>query len=555
MSPEALIKLAKSRGIEMLGIADINNSTGVMDFVKACDKEGLRAVAGIEFRDGNRFLYTGVARNNEGFRELNEFLSEYRLKKVDLPERPPLLQNCYVIYPFEGLQPSRLRDNEYIGVRPSDSGRLLSSPLRNKQSKLVVRNPVSFTGRSSFELHRHLRAIDNNTLLSKMDPSLMGSPDEVFLPDDEVLKAFEYYPDILRNTEKMMADCHIEFDFHSIKNKKTFTGSLYDDKILLEKLAMDGMEYRYGKKNKEAVARVKHELDLITRLGFASYFLITWDIIRYSMSRGYYHVGRGSGANSVVAYCLRITDVDPIDLNLYFERFINPRRSTPPDFDIDYSWRERDDVQDYIFKRYGRKHTALLGAMSTFKGRSIYRELGKVYGLPKAEIDRLVHHPDDPEGKNHITEKIHSLSGMMAGFPNMRSIHAGGILISEEPICTYTALDMPPKGFPTTQWDMYVAEDIGFEKLDILSQRGIGHIRECAEIVAENRGIKVDVHQVDKFKKDPKIKELLGVGRPMDVFMWKVLLCAACLRNSNATTTCGWWQPAPLYVPGWPNQV
>ncbi len=518
MSPEALVKLAKNKGAEILGIADINNSTGVMDFVKACDEEGLHPIAGIEFREGNRFLYTGIAQNNEGFRELNEFLSEHRLNKTPLPERPPVLPNCYVVYPFEGIKPDKLRGNEYIGIRPSDSGRLLSSPFRHKQSKLVVRNPVTFAGSSGYELHRNLRAIDNNILLSRLDPSHMARPDEMMLSHDELLKAFEHYPDILRNTERMMAECHIEFDFHSIKNKKTFTGSLYDDKVLLEKLAMDGSEYRYGKKNKEAEARVRHELGLITRLGFASYFLITWDIIRYSMSRGFYHVGRGSGANSVVAYCLNITDVDPIDLNLYFERFINPRRSTPPDFDIDYSWRERDDVQDYIFKRYGRKHTALLGAMSTFKGRSIYRELGKVYGLPKAEIDRLVHHPDDAEGKNVITDRIHALSGMMAGFPNIRSIHSGGILISEEPICAYTALDMPPKGFPTTQWDMYVAEDIGFEKLDILSQRGIGHIRECADIVAENRGIKVDVHRVDKFKKDEKIKDLLRRGETNGCF-------------------------------------
>lgn len=502
----------------MLGIADINNSTGVIDFVKACNEAGIHPLAGIEFREGNKYLYTGVARNNEGFRELNEFLTEHRLNKKSLPGQPPVLLNCYVVYPFEGLYPPKLRDNEFIGIRPADTGRLLSSPLRSRQSKLVVRNPVSFSGKAGFELHRHLRAIGNNTLLSKLDPSLMARPDEIMLPHDEVLKAFEYYPDILRNSEKMMAGCHIEFDFHSIKNKKTFTGSLYDDKVLLEKLAMDGLEYRYGKNNKEAEARLRHELQLITRLGFASYFLITWDMIRYSMSRGFYHVGRGSGANSVVAYCLKITDVDPIDLNLYFERFINPRRSTPPDFDIDYSWRERDEVQDYIFKRYGRKHTALLGAMSTFKGRSIYRELGKVYGLPKAEIDRLVHHPDDPEGKNSITGRIHSLAEMMAGFPNLRSIHAGGILISEEPICAYTALDMPPKGFPTTQWDMYVAGDIGFEKLDILSQRGIGHIRECADIVAENQGISVDVHQVNKFKKDEKVKDLLRHGETNGCF-------------------------------------
>jgi DNA polymerase III alpha subunit len=158
---------------------------------------------------------------------------------------------------------------------------------------------------------------------------------------------------------------------------------------LLRKLALDGLAYRYGKHHKEAHRRVAHELEIIDKLGFSSYFLITWDIIRYSMSRGFYHVGRGSGANSIVAYCLRITDVDPIELDLYFERFINPKRSTPPDFDIDYSWKERDQVLDYIFKRYGHEHTALLGTSSTFRDRSMIRELGKVLGLPKAEIDLL----------------------------------------------------------------------------------------------------------------------------------------------------------------------
>ena len=189
-----------------------------------------------------------------------------------------------------------------------------------------------------------------------------------------------------------------------------------------------------------------------------------------------------AGQIQLVAYCLKITNVDPINLNLYFERFINPKRSTPPDFDIDYSWKERDEVLDYIFKRYGDRHTALLGTMSTFRGKSIVRELGKVHGLPKEEIDSLINNPSAPENRNAITGR-YLTSGKIADFPNMRSIHAGGILISEDPITCYTALDMPPKGFPTTQWDMYVAEEIGYEKLDILSQRGIGHIKESAEII------------------------------------------------------------------------
>jgi error-prone DNA polymerase len=278
------------------------------------------------------------------------------------------------------------------------------------------------------------------------------------------------------------------------------------------------MQYRYGPKNTEAQRRIKHELEVIDKLGFSSYFLITWDIVRYTMSRGFYHVGRGSGANSIVAYCLKITDVDPIELDLYFERFINPKRTSPPDFDIDYSWKDRDEVQDYIFKRYGREHTALLGTISTFKDRSILRELAKVRGLPKEEIDQLVDHPGDKTNRNHITEELFQIGNLIVNFPNIRSVHAGGILISEEPITFYTALDMPPKGLPTTQWDMYVAEKLRFEKLDILSQRGIGHINECTEIVLQNKKEKIDVHRVAEFKRDPEVNRKLHSGEAIGCF-------------------------------------
>ena len=382
----------------------------------------------------------------------------------------------------------------------------------------MILHPVSFIDNAGYELHKHLRAIDHNTLLSKLQSHQYAGPDERFYHLDHLIKIYRNYPQIIRNTEIITESCSFEFDFKTYKNKKTFTGNSYDDKLLLEKLTLDGLEYRYGKDNQEAAKRAHHELEIIDRLGFSSYFLITWDIIRYSLTRGFYHVGRGSGANSVVAYCLKITNVDPIELNLYFERFINPKRTSPPDFDIDYSWKERDEVVDYIFKRYGRNHTALLGTISTFRGKSIIRELGKVYGLPKPEIDSLIDHPEAEINHNEITDKIFSAGLLMADFPNLRSIHAGGILISEEPITCYTALDLPPKGYPTTQWDMYVAEDIGFEKLDILSQRGIGHIRESAEIIGKNKGIKVDVHAIKDFIKDEKVRKMLRTGETKGCF-------------------------------------
>ena len=518
MSVETMVEQAVKQGQSSLVLTDINNSTGIMDFVRICRQQGIQPLAGIEFRDGNRLLYTGIARNNEGFRELNEFLSACNISKEPLPESPPPFRHVYIIFPFGRKGPSRLLDNEYTGIRPAEVRRLPSSPYRDRYAKLLVYQPVTFGAKDDYLVHKHLRAIDNNTLLSKINGEHMAMEDEHFMPADRLLKPFESHRQIIRNTENLLGDCHIDFDFSTIKNKHCFTGSRYDDKLLLEKLAMDGMAYRYGKKNPEARRRVVHELEIIDTLGFSAYFLITWDVIRYSMARGFYHVGRGSGANSIVAYCLKITDVDPIELDLYFERFINPKRTSPPDFDIDYSWKERDEVLDYIFKRYGKKHTALLGTISTFRDRSIVRELGKVYGLPKSEIDHLVQYPDDMVNRSHITEKIMYVGHKILDFPNQRSIHAGGVLISEEPMTAYTALDMPPKGLQTTQWDMYVAEEIGFEKLDILSQRGIGHIRECVDIVQENRGTKIDVHQVEVFKQDLQVRRQLKEGETNGCF-------------------------------------
>jgi len=518
MSVEQLVQRAQAVSADTIVLTDINNSTAIPEFAGECRKNNIRAVAGIEFRNDNELQYIGIARNNRGLRELNEFLSDLNFNKNSIPFPAPQFSEAYIIYSLKKIPDRKLFENERIGVKQKETNSLLTLTESIDRGTMVAWQPVTFAEPDDIFIHKSLRAVDNNILLSHLKQWQCAGEDEFFrLPEDNE-KIFREYPWLVKKTQKLLDDCNLEFDHEGLKNKKIYSASRYDDKQLLEKLAWDGMIYRYGKQNSEARKRIQHELDIIDRLGFSAYFLITWDIVRYSMARGFYHVGRGSGANSVVAYCLKITNVDPIDLNLYFERFINPKRSSPPDFDIDYSWKERDEVIDYIFKRYGHSHTALLGTMSTFRGKSIVRELGKIHGLPKEEIDSLIDNPSSETNRNDITNTIFSTGLKIADFPNMRSIHAGGILISEEPITCYTALDMPPKGFPTTQWDMYTAEEIGFEKLDILSQRGIGHIRESAEIILRNRGIDVDVHAVQKFKNDKKVKEYLMTGETKGCF-------------------------------------
>ncbi|MDR4988205.1 MAG: DNA polymerase III subunit alpha [Bacteroidales bacterium] len=546
LSPEQLVTHAVKHGVARMALTDIHNCTAIPEFVMRCRKQGIHPVAGMEFRESNRLLYIVLARNNEGFRRINAFMSLHNARGTPLPCRFPVCDDTFVVYPFtkhahstapSGVNHAQRRPakagyredapagtgnkphpNEFTGIRSTELHHLYASPLRHTMERMVALQPVSFAHPDEHSLHVHLRAIHYNLLLSQLTPQQYAQAGEVMVPPDEMQKRYAGFAHILKNTERLLDRCSIDFDTPRLKNKKNFTGSVSDDRALLTKLAMEGLEYRYGKDNQEAFRRVRHEIDIIDKLGFSAYFLITWDIIRYSMSRGFYHVGRGSGANSIVAYCLRITDVDPVSLNLYFERFINPKRSSPPDFDIDYSWKDRDQVLDYIFKRYGSEHTALLGTISTFRERSTIRELSKVYGLPKSEADMMVSVRDRRYPPHSVNARILETAARLTDFPNLRSIHAGGVLVSEQPICCYAALDMPPKGMPTVQWDMYVAEELGFEKIDILSQRGIGHINDSVHLIRENRGVAVDIHRVESFKNDPKVKSLLQSGETTGCF-------------------------------------
>jgi DNA polymerase-3 subunit alpha len=515
LSLQQLIQGMMDNGYDTAVLTDINNSTASLDFIRECRLAGLNGLAGMEFRNGDRLLYIGIANNERGFRELNGFMTESNRKNKPLPVRAPEFNEAFVVYPY-GKFDGGLRDKEYLGVRPSDINRFRMGKSVPRE-RCVVLHPVSFQ-REDFKLHTQLRAIDHNLLISQLQPEQAGTREEVFLPKDVLMKHYRDCPELVANTETLLGQCSFNFVFNESKNKKTFTGNRYDDKQLLQKYAMDGFSRRYDKNDKVALERVKRELEIIDNLNFSSYFLITDDICRYARSRDFYYVGRGSGANSVVAYCLGITDVCPIQLNLYFERFLNPKRQSPPDFDVDFSWNERDEMYEYIFHRYQSGHTALMGAMSTFRSRSILRELGKVYGLPKGEIDRLVLEPENMLNKNEVTDMILSVYDRMADFPNQRTIHASGVLISELPLTNYSALDFPPKGLPTMQFDMYTAEEIGFEKFDILSQRGIGHIKECKAIVRKNRGETISTDRPQGFFNDPKIADQLRSANTVGCF-------------------------------------
>ncbi|WP_398456061.1 DNA polymerase III subunit alpha [Sphingobacterium thalpophilum] len=515
LSIDELVAQASALGIKELVLTDINTVTGIYEFKKKCEEKNIRPIVGVEVRNGSELLYIAIAKEFSGLQEVNTILSSYNCNSIELP-RQPEFQNNFTIYPLLNI-PEELRENEYIGIRENELNLLIRPELKRLIPKMVILQPVTFSTKKEYNLHRILRAIDNNTLLSKLSEVEVCQKTEYFRSPESIIEAYKHYPQIIENTQKLLSQCDFEFHYSVPRNRKHYTGTKADDLKLLTQLAYAGLERRYGRNHEQAIARIEKELKVIDELNFSGYFLITWDIICYSNSMGFMHVGRGSGANSIVAYCLGITEICPIELDLYFERFLNLNRKSPPDFDIDWSWQDRDIILDYIFNRYGRHHVAFCGTNVEFKYKSIIREVGKAFGLPKEELDELTKYPERVF-KDKVIQQVQKYGKLLEKFPNQRSMHSCGILISEEPLTNFTALELPPKGFPIVQWDMHVAEEIGFEKFDILSQRGLGTINDTVRLLEEKRDIKVDIKDISISKDEKRCNEFLSQGKTIGCF-------------------------------------
>ncbi len=519
LSVERLLEEAARRGYRRLALADLNNTSGIPDFLRLAPKYGIQPAAGITFAEGNQLRYIALATNLEAYAEMNAQLSE-QLKTGQPPRRRAEgLQHARIIYPTASYGGWRLRPNEFVGVSLDE---LRYWQVRRKglpEDSLVFTQPVLGLGPADYNTHRLLRAIDHNILLSRQQPGSLAPRSWLMPEPDQLREAASKAPDIFRRTRTLFESCQLDLGFGQPKNKHHLGPNAEHDRELLRKEAEAGAINRYGHCSGEVQQRLEHELKLIDSLGFTAYFLICWDMLRYARSKGYFYVGRGSGANSIVAYCLYITNVDPLELDLFFERFINPNRSSPPDFDIDFSWKDRDDILQYLFNRYGEAHVRLLGTYTTYQQQGVLRELGKVYGLPRQEIEELprwMHEP--PPQDNKLTTSLIRYAKRLLDTPAHLSIHAGGVLIAEKTMHHYSGTFWPPKGFPVTQCSMLEAEDLGLYKFDILSQRGLGHIRDAVDLIQENRKQAVNIHDIPGFKRDPAIKALIREGHTLGCF-------------------------------------
>jgi len=554
IKPEDLLQMAQNTGIKQMALTDINNTSTCLDFVRLAPKYNIKPVLGVDFRNGAKQQFIMLAQNNIGFHNMNKYLSEFcHAAKFEVPTKARQINNTFVVYPFSVISEDiKLEQNEFVGVAPEDLNKLRFSKWQKQKEKLLVLQTVTFRNKKDFNTHRLLRAVDNNVLLSKLYIGEQGRESDKMLQPSELMELFKDFPHIISNTNNLLDACSIDFDFSGDKpqNQKSYTNSEDLDFRLLKKLCFDGMSYRYKKPGERIFKRVEKELEIIKEKGFVSYFLINWKMLKYARSKGYFYVGRGSGANSIVAYLLRITDVDPIELDLYFERFINLYRKNPPDFDIDFSWTDRDDIIEFIFKTF--KNVALIAVYNTFQYKAAVRELGKVFGLPKHEIDIL------SDGKfvfnelDQLSRLVLQYAQAIQDFPNYLGIHAGGIVISEKPINYYTATFLPPKGFATTQFDMVVAEDIGLYKFDILSQRGLAKIKETLQIVKYNcpKDNKIDIHNIAGFKKDKRIKHLLKNAKAIGCFYVESPAMRMLLKKLQVETYLGLVAASSVIRPG-----
>ncbi len=559
-----LLKLAVENNIDKIALTDINNTSACLNFIQQAKKYNIKPIVGVDFRNGNSQQFVAIAKSNTGFENINRYLSTFLESKTAIPDQPELLEDVFIIYPFEKaleLNLTSFKENEFVGISIAEINKLRFSYLKKYEDKLVIQQQVTIRNKSDFNAHRLLRAIDNNTLLSKLPTTEQCLTTSTM---HSALVLHEYFKDftsISANTKTLLQQCVIHFGFDKTRenqNKQHYCNSFEEDCTLLVQLCTSKVQTRYNNVTQKVHDRLQKELKVIIELKFVSFFLINYDIVKYAKSKGYFHVGRGSGANSIVAYIIGVTDVDPVELDLYFERFINPFRASPPDFDIDFSWKDRDDVTNYIFTRF--KNTALLATYNTFKYRAVIRELGKVFGLPKEEIDKLsktskqqktffntvttstsatsttasatvkqkknTNATDNQQQEkstatvyqqqeiDSIAKLVLKYGKLIEGFPNYISVHSAGILILDKPIHYYSATNLPPKGYPTVQFDMNIADDVGVFKFDILGQRGLAKIKEALEIIKINRpnDPPIDITDVEKFKKDEKINHLLKSG-------------------------------------------
>lgn len=572
-----LVRRAKELNMPAVALTDHGVMYGIIEFFKYAKEEGIKPIIGSEIylapssrfkreaRESNYHLVL-LCKDNTGYRNLSnivskafmegyyykpradfDLLSEYSEGLIALTSclqglipKPILEENRKLAYEhLDKLVSIFGRENVYIELQDhglAEQKKILPELIEIAKKfnvKVVATNDVHYLRREDHTLHEVLLHIQTGTTVK--DQLKIGfSTEEFYLKSyEEMLDLFSEVSEALENTIEIAERCNVEFEFGNIilPDYEVPKGESLDS--YLEKLCFEGMKKRYGENPpKQAVERLKYELSVIKEMGFSGYFLIVWDVINWAKNNGIrVGPGRGSAAGSLVSYVLGIVDIDPLKFGLYFERFLNPSRKTMPDIDIDIAEDKRDQVIEYVQRKYGEDHVAQIITFSTMKARAATRDAGRVLGYPYSYVDKiakLINLSSIVESIENIKElkelyerdedarKILDVAKGIEGLVRQDSIHAAGIVISKEPLTDIVPLQKKSEGEVVTQYSMKPISDLGLLKMDFLGLRTLTVIENALKLIAERHGEAPDLANLNL--DDKKTFELLSKGETIGVF-------------------------------------
>lgn len=614
----ALVKRAKELGMHSLAITDHGVMYGVIDFYKACRKEGIKPILGCEVytaqrsykdkevrQDAEQGHLILLAKDNTGYRNLMKLVSlgftegfyykpriDYTLLETyhegliclsaclggDIPQK--ILAGEYEDAKKLAIRLDSMmgRGNFYLELQYNsleEQKQVNEALIRMSEETgipLIATNDVHYIHRNDAKAQEILICIQTGKTIEDTD-RLMFETDEFYLKSiDEMWEHFKAYPEALLNTVRVAEACQVDIEFGHLHLPKYEVPAETTPFDYLKAQCYEGFKARYGE-NEELKQRLEYELNTIHQMGYVDYFLIVWDFIKYARDNGIMvGPGRGSAAGSMVAYCLGITNVDPIKYQLLFERFLNPERISMPDIDIDFCYERRQEVIDYVVRKYGEDRVAQIITFGTMAARAAVRDVGRALAIPYNEVDKVAKLIPMMPGK-HLTiadalemnpelkrlyasePRIHELletAMTLEGMPRHASTHAAGVVISSEPITNFVPLYRNEE-LISTQFPMTTLEELGLLKMDFLGLRTITVIRDCVDMVKRGRGITIDIDRIDY--DDPKVYEMIGKGETAGVFQLESRGMTSFMKELKPTCLEDIIAGISLYRPGPMDQI
>ena len=577
-----LLDRTKELGMDSIAITDHGSMFGVIEFYKEANKRGIKPILGSEVyvainkytekepKDKNQYHLVLLAENNTGYLNLMKIVSEgyingfYYKPRVDhdilakYSEGIIALSACLggevqkhlLNRNYKKAKEIALKYNEIFGennffLEIQDHGieeqRQLNDLLIKMSNEtgipLVATNDVHYLKKEDALVHDVLLCIQTGATI--YEPDRMKFPtNEFYLKSyDEMKSIFGDVEEALENTVKISERCNVEIDFGTLHLPEYRVPEGYTNVEYLKELCIDGLQKRYKTITSEIKDRFNFEFNTIVQMGYVDYFLIVWDFIKFAKDNGIMvGPGRGSAAGSIVSYALGIIDIDPLEYDLLFERFLNPERVSMPDIDIDFCYERREEVIDYVVKKYGENRVAQIATFGTMAARGAIRDVGRAINMSYGEVDYIAKQIPMELGitiskaldmnktlrelyqsKEEVKNLI-DLALAVEGLPRHTSTHAAGVLISKEPVTTYVPLARN-KDAIITQFNMIELEELGLLKMDFLGLRTLTVIRDAINLIEKNHGIKIDFSNFDY--EDPEVLEMFAKGETLGIFQFE----------------------------------